>query len=234
MDPSHEFRLLDPIQLNQLPQPTNFIPNQPINSQAFSLIKRYDHHTQKTNTSLHLISIHEPSDQKTLLPHLSISQAIWIDPLTILFIQETDQNHNHTPIQLWAINLKSSDQQHPSQDDTYLLGSLPTSISNLKLKQTSPESALLAFTAEVYPPYDHQALNHLQADQDRVKVIDDGSTGMAYDSLFVRHWDHCIDPHGKSSRIFISQLSCTNGRWSLKSDQPFRSPFPHLVSLPLF
>ncbi|KAG0143236.1 hypothetical protein CROQUDRAFT_661475 [Cronartium quercuum f. sp. fusiforme G11] len=241
---------LDPLSFVQLPRPDAYIPN-PAGTHAFCFVSVYKHELRRSIKSLQLIELKSttaPAEKQhtVLLDHLTDSEALWLNDSTLLYRITTDLEPSldskpankalkihvdaipeggRKSIELWALTLPSNSEDEP---DTYLVGSFPTTISGLKSLSLSSSQAFLAFFADVYAPYDDQAFLDVQKVEAKFKEVDDGSSGRTYDTLFARHWDRWMDSHGKSSRVYFTQLNFES-KWSLSSDQSVRSPFPNLT-----
>ncbi|EGG04338.1 dipeptidyl aminopeptidase V [Melampsora larici-populina 98AG31] len=256
MDAKNDSPELDPISLSELPRINTYIPNQN-GTKALVFITKYNHKQKQMNRSLQFIELQrETPNHELLIDNLVYTEAIWIDSNTILYLRppgsslekpdldptldtssatkELNQRLDSLPnnegklIELWAINLEKKTNEKAYEN--YLVGKLPTTISDLQSISLSKTSAILAFFAEVYAPYDHESIKKVDEIEKLKKDEDDGSSGMVYDALFVRRWDTWMNPHGKSSRVYFTQLSLTeNLQWSLSSDSTFYSPFPNLT-----
>lgn len=257
MEPMNEAFKLDPITFSGLPRISSYIPNQN-GTKALVFIFKYNHEQRQMTRSLQFIKLEEKTSNtrhEVLIDNLVYTEAIWIDSNTILYLRPAGSsvekpdldptldtlsatkelnkrldslpNKEGKSIELWAINLEKKTNE-PNYEH-YLVGKLPTTISELKSISVSSNSAILGFFAEVYAPYDTESLKKVYEIEKIKEDEDDGSTGMVYDALFVRHWNTWIDPHGKSSRVYFTQLSWTDNRWSLSSDPTFHSPFPNLT-----
>ncbi|KAJ3274770.1 hypothetical protein HK104_004019, partial [Borealophlyctis nickersoniae] len=82
----------------------------------------------------------------------------------------------------------------------------PVDIGNVKY---NPKGSLLAFTAEVY-----QDGSLEEAARRRKREAERFSTGVVYDQLFVRHWDHYVHPQ-RRSQLFVVQLKIDGSSVSL-------------------
>ncbi|KAH9821774.1 dipeptidyl aminopeptidase V [Melampsora americana] len=236
MNPTKNSFKLNPITLSELSRINTYIPNQN-GTKALVFINKYNHNQKQINKSLQFIEINqnETLNHQTLADHLIVEQSD-LDPTldTVSATKKLNQrldllsNKEGKSIELWAINLnkKSNDDKTYEQ---YLVGKVPTSISDLKSISVSSTSTILSFFAEVYAPYNNESLKKVYEVEQSKEDEDDGSTGLIYDTLFVRHWDTWINPHGKRSRVFFTQLSFTDNQWTLGSDQTFQSPFPNLT-----
>lgn len=89
---------------------------------------------------------------------------------------------------------------------SYKAGSIPGPISEFKLV-TSHENVHLVFVGQANP--DGSLYNPKTAPKKY-------TSGLVYDSLFVRHWDKYIKP--QKSTIFSVLLSSKDGRYTFASD----------------
>lgn len=234
----HQLKPLDPVSLVQLPQPKAYIPD-PDHQSAFTILSSYHHSNRSTLTSLAIINLtqdHPPLRHLIILDHLAYSQALWLDSRTILYLRPSGAREDQPDdtlepasqaIELWAIEIpKSADDR---AQKPYLIGRLPTPIDNLKFQAfPSSSTGILAFSAQVYPPYDSDSFqndHHLVQSYERAAQ---GSSGQSYDSIFVRHWDDWLDQNHKQPRLFVLDLDRNDNIWSLSNSNPPRSLFPGL------
>lgn len=251
MTTSHVEDVLDPVKLVQSPRPICYIPN-PSAQLAFSIIKTYDHSKQALFTSLAIVDMtaKNPSNHRTILKNMVYSEAVWLDNQTILYLRppgvkedvpdldptlnsqeakkqlekrlEDLPDEQGKTIELWAIQIGESDNL------PYRVGCLPAPIENLYFQQIS-SGGVLAFSAQVYPPYTSEAFTNVHKLQTSFSKAAEGSTGQTYDSVYVRHWDEWLDQHGKQPRLFVIDLDQKeNNFWTILESQEPRSLFPSL------
>lgn len=92
--------------------------------------------------------------------------------------------------QLWSIRI--SDKKLTQVTD------FPVSVSSFKL---SGDNKMLLFSASVYPECDD-----FECTVSKDKLANQKkTTGVVYDKMFVRHWDHWIDE--KQSQLFLMELN---------------------------
>ncbi|ORY00217.1 S9C family peptidase [Basidiobolus meristosporus CBS 931.73] len=125
------------------------------------------------------------------------SEALWLDSATVGFVST-----RATTSQLWAVDVTKPGAQ-PVQVTNFTLD-----IGNIKYNS---KEKLLAFTAGVYA--DGSMDKAVEIDAVNAKRPD---SGMVYDQLFVRHWDHFVTP--KKQNLFTVKLSESRGKYSVAGD----------------
>lgn len=92
--------------------------------------------------------------------------------------------------QVWKIDIKT---KNITQVTDY-----PISVSSFKL---SPDNKRLLFSASVYPSCENFQCTVSRKEQNKQRK----TTGVVYDKMFVRHWDHWIGE--TQSQLFVDELN---------------------------
>ncbi len=104
---------------------------------------------------------------------------------TIYFISSRSESS-----QIWSIDLNNNNTLKQVTD-------FPIDITSFKLSQDSKK---ILFSADVFP-----ACNNLQCTADKLGLQNsEKTTGLVYDKMFVRHWDHWIQK--TQSQLFAVEL----------------------------
>lgn len=105
--------------------------------------------------------------------------------------------------------------------ETYVAGTLPGSISNVKLKALGPDKVAIAFTGKAW------ANGTLYNKELEAKKY---TTARLYDRTMVRHWDEYVTP--QKDAVWYGVLEAFHGKWSLQyswnalEDTELESPIP--------
>ncbi|KDE07441.1 hypothetical protein MVLG_02307 [Microbotryum lychnidis-dioicae p1A1 Lamole] len=178
---------------------------------------------------------------RLVLDHLVDNQPAWIDDRVFIFVRPAlpegespslnsqgqrvdrpvDLNDKERSKRMVALADKVEGSElwakHVITGEEYKIADLPVSVSDLRALNTSDdksESALLSFTAKVFPDGDlfSVAKHKKQQAQDAR-----GSDVRVYDSLWVRHWDEWSTTAGEKTQIFVLRL--TKNPESLDNEQ---------------
>ncbi|KAK9712494.1 Dipeptidyl-peptidase 5 [Basidiobolus ranarum] len=125
------------------------------------------------------------------------SEALWLDTATVGFISSRTETS-----QLWAVDVTKAGSQ-PVQVTNFTVD-----IGNIKYNH---KAKLLAFTAGVYS--DGSMSKAVELDSANAKRPD---SGMAFDQLFVRHWDHFVT--SKKQNIFTVKLGKSGNKYNVIGD----------------
>jgi len=149
------------------------------------VVRKTDMQANRGRTDLWLTRL---SDNKTeqLTTHLASDHSPkWSGSSNLYFLSTRNQSS-----QVWKINI--------NKKQAVQVTDFKVEVSSFKL---SPDNKRLLFSASVYPD-----CADFECTASREKLEDKKQTsGVVYDKLFVRHWDHWIDK--KQSQLFITDLS---------------------------
>ncbi|KAK9760552.1 Dipeptidyl-peptidase 5, partial [Basidiobolus ranarum] len=123
------------------------------------------------------------------------SEPLWLDSATVGFISSRTETS-----QLWAVDVTKAN-------------SLPVQVTNFTVDignvKYNPKANLFAFSTGVYADGNIEKAVHI--DQENSLRTD---TGLVYDNLFVRHWDHFVT--AKKQNIFTVKLSKKGGKYGVE------------------
>ncbi|ORX89055.1 prolyl oligopeptidase family protein [Basidiobolus meristosporus CBS 931.73] len=122
------------------------------------------------------------------------SEPLWLDSATVGFVSSRTETS-----QLWSVDVTKANAQ-PVQVTNFTVD-----IGNVKYH---PKANLFTFSTGVYA--DGSIEKAVQIDEANKLKRD---SGLVYDSLFVRHWDHFITD--KKQNIFSVKLNKANGKYNV-------------------
>ncbi|KAI8452254.1 dipeptidyl aminopeptidase V [Phakopsora pachyrhizi] len=241
----------DPISTNELTRPSSAYhasPSPTANNSSIALISASDYDSSKNKTQISIFTIRVSIEDKSSGIHHKIikdrpgdSSFVWLDSSSIIYTELSSSKPAVTQLSVLTIH---GDGEVDCSVESYIVGELPSaSISNLSFQpfpdhhtslSTRPRGGTLAFTSQVYPPYDDDSINNVLSLDEELEKSRKGSSAQVYDTIFVRHWDQWINPDQKRSRLFVIELSfsLSSGRWSIDQAARPRSPFP-LLEVPV-
>ena len=174
----------------------------PAGTFAIIPVSQWSWDLKKSIKTLVLASLVDGDDEiRTLSPEGSLD-FVWLNDTHIAIVQPFKEVEGKTAS---GCNLVSCSIEMDAVSSPVC--SFPTSIGNLKYNFAGK----LVFSAEVYPDGD---LATVEA-QDKA-IADSGTSGVVYDSLFVRHWDAWKTE--KKQKLFVIQLKHVKGAWTKVDD----------------
>ncbi|RKP10783.1 S9C family peptidase [Thamnocephalis sphaerospora] len=130
--------------------------------------------------------------------NFSDDSAVWLDNQTVAFLSSRGGSGT---TQLWTVSTGQGSQ--PQQITRF-----PITISNVRY---NARAQLLAFSAAVYADGSMEEA----ARRDSAEKTSKPDSGLAYERLFVRHWDHFIEP--KKQNLFVVRIrSSAAGHYQLE------------------
>ncbi len=149
------------------------------------VLRKTDLKANKGRTDIWLTRISDNKTQQLTTHHSSDHSPLWFDDKTVYFISNRSKKS-----QVWKINTKTHNVEQVSH--------FPVNVTSFKI---SSNKQAMVFSANVHPDCDDLACT-----QSRDKKTKSGkATGVIYNKMFVRHWDHWIGK--KQSQLFLVQLN---------------------------
>ncbi|KAG0200577.1 hypothetical protein BGX28_006401 [Mortierella sp. GBA30] len=163
----------------------------PNGNMAVFSASRYYVDTNKSIRNLHLVDLannNTLSDLTPQAPETSHDNAVWLDDSHVAFLSQEQ------------LYVKSVD----SDKEPYALTNFPVGISNVKFNRAAN---LIAFSAPVYTD------GSLAGAKEKDEYIKENKkdTGLAFDSLMVRHWDEFVQE--KKNNIFVISIKKEDHRF---------------------
>ena len=148
------------------------------------VLRSTDLEANRGRTDLYLVELAgSPAEPRRLTTHeANDSEPTWRpDGRALLFLSSRSGSS-----QVWELPLEGGEARQ--------LTDLPLDVGNLLV---SPDGGRLAFSMEVFPD-----CADLACTTKRLEEAEEGGSGVAYDRLFVRHWDTWVD--GRRSHLFTT------------------------------
>ena len=150
------------------------------------VVRKTDFKANRGRTDLWLTRLSDKTTQQLTTNKASDHSPKWSkDGKNIYFLSSRSDSS-----QIWKLNI-SNKKLHQVSD-------FSLDVSSFKL---SPDNQNIVFSASVYPDCDDFECTVSRSKLENEKV----TSGVVYDKIFVRHWDHWLDK--KQSQLFVSKLN---------------------------
>ncbi|KAI8148216.1 Alpha/Beta hydrolase protein [Fennellomyces sp. T-0311] len=191
-------RSLQPLDVVSLPRPGHAVVSPNGNLAVYSQ-SAYNVDQDQSASNLELVYLNSSDKSPLTKPKLGASQSepFFLDNEHIAYFE----HYENEPVnQLYVLNVES-------QAEAYQLTQFPIDFGNIKY---NAKKQLLVFSAQVYP--EEPTLEGTKTQDEELKRTKKDS-GVAYDTLMVRHWDAFVAE--KKNNLFVVQLEVSDGRYKV-------------------